>query len=512
MAHISREQKNKNISDAISATRKKRKSQIPLTFELGVRNEKRNRKTGCFHHLKMICVEAKWMKNNITSILNADRDKSVFQMKDKDFKKVTHRDKDGNELVSELKYLRSSLRKGVIEKYQKSVTSLAGLKRNGHKVGRIKFESEHKTVYFMQYGITHYISGPNSIHIQGFNHDIRVSGLRQLRKLDELGIAYDLSTMDMHMVCDTCFKFFLTVWVDKEEYTKYKNSKREERRDTLREKGVRTHSLNAYDLGSKVSATDAYGNQVYVAFEETPRLKRCQQQLARQRRAAEKKDEEEGNKTRTISVRQYNTRQRMKKEYYRISRRKDAAAIGFVKNALDQNDVVIIQDEQLNNWKRKKKRKNKHGKVVKCKGCGRKIQHSILGRIKKRLVASPQVHVIDKWVPTTKLCTHCGKIHKNIQLSDRTYICPHCGHNDGDRDAHSARDMVWLYYFMPDKIGLDGSEFKRGDFDNSLAEIFSAENPCSYSFEDEQASCSQKDEELLSANNNSNPDKEIIEG
>ena len=270
--------------------------------------------------------------------------------------------------------------------------------------------------------------------------------------------------------------------------------------------------MNAYDLGSKVSATDAYGNQVDVAFEETPRLKRCQQQLARQRRAAEKKDEEEGNKTRTISVRQYNTRQRMKKEYYRISRRKDAAAIDFVKNALDQNDVVIIQDEQLNNWKRKKKRKNKQGKVVKCKGCGRKIQHSILGRIKKRLVASPQVHVIDKWVPTTKLCTHCGKIHKNIQLSDRTYICPHCGHNDGDRDAHSARDMVWLYYFMPDKIGLDGSEFKRGDFDNSLAEIFSAENPCSYSFEDEQASCSQKDEELLSANNNSNPDKEIIEG
>ena len=118
MAHISREQKNKNISDAISATRKKRKSQIPLTFELGVRNEKRNRKTGCFRHLKMICVEAKWMKNNITSILNTDRNKSVFQMNYKDFKKVTHRDKDGNELVSELKYLRSSFRKGVIEKYQ----------------------------------------------------------------------------------------------------------------------------------------------------------------------------------------------------------------------------------------------------------------------------------------------------------------------------------------------------------------------------------------------------------
>jgi len=43
---------------------------------------------------------------------------------------------------------------------------------------------------------------------------------------------------------------------------------------------------------------------------------------------------------------------------------------------------------------------------------------------------------------------------------------------------------------MKDKIGLDGSEFKRGDFDDELAEIFSAENGCSI----EQNYSSQKED------------------
>lgn len=248
-------------------------------------------------------------------------------------------------------------------------------------------------------------------------------------------------------------------------------------------------------------------------------MNRLQQQLARQKRAAEKKAGSSGEKTNSKkkpktsnSVRRYNTLQRLKKEYYRLSRRKDAAAIELTNEFLDMNETVLIQDEQLSNWKRKKKHTKKNGQTVKRRGSGRAIQHGILGRLKKRLKASPKTHVIDKWVPTTKLCTKCGKMHRNIQLSDRRYVCPNCKSDCGDRDVHAAQNMVWLYYYMASYIGLDGSEFKRGDFDDSLAEIFSAENPCST----EQASCSQKDEALLPGDISpvaeQNPDKEFIEG
>lgn len=363
------------------------------------------------------------MKNMITGILNTDKEKKISNMKDKDFKSVTHYDKDGNQLVSELKYLKSSLRLGVITEYKWNLAALSAAKKKGHKVGKIKFESEHKTVLFLQNGITHHIDVEhNVIRIQGFEYDIRVSGLKQLKNLTKQGIDYEIATLKLHMVNDTCFKFFITVYVDRDEYNALKEQKRQIRVQKRIKEGKTTHDTNAFDFGCKDTAVDAYGNKYNVQFGETKRLKRLQQQLARQKRAAEKKaDQSSGGKTDSKknpkisnSVRRYNTLQRLKKEYYKISRRKNAAAIELVNEFLDMNETVVIQDEQLTNWKKKKKVRKKNGQEVKRRGSGRIIQHGIIGRLKKRLKASPKTHVIDKWVPTTKLCTQCGKMHKNI--------------------------------------------------------------------------------------------------
>ena len=415
----SREIKNKKIAESNRQTRIRRQSQVPLNFELGVRNEKRNRKTGCFRHLKMICVEAKWMRNMITSILN-EGTKKISNLKDKDFKSVIHKDKDGNVIVSELKYLKSSLRLGVLTQYKWNLASLKAAKNKGRKVGRIKFESEHKTVMFLQHGITHQISGPNSIRIQGFEHDIRVSGLKQLRELEKYGIDYEIATLNLHMVCDDCFKFFITVYADREQYEAFKSQKKKVRVEKrISEQNKKTHDTNAFDFGCIDTTVDAYGEKHNIQFEETKRLKRLQQQIARQRRAAEEKsdDNSAGKKKKkgktkfSNSVRRYDAIQRMKKEYYKISRRKDAAAISLVNEILDMNETVIFQNDQFSRWKKQRKFKAKNGKQYKRRGSGRTVQRGILGRIKKRLKASSQTHVINEWVPTTKLCTHCGRIH-----------------------------------------------------------------------------------------------------
>ena len=44
---------------------------------------------------------------------------------------------------------------------------------------------------------------------------------------------------------------------------------------------------------------------------------------------------------------------------------------------------------------------------------------------------------VDKWFHSSKTCMHCGHIHKELKLSDRTYICPKCGHVM-DRDHQAA--------------------------------------------------------------------------
>jgi putative transposase len=38
-----------------------------------------------------------------------------------------------------------------------------------------------------------------------------------------------------------------------------------------------------------------------------------------------------------------------------------------------------------------------------------------------------ELRVVDRFYPSSKMCSECGSINKNLQLSDRTYICTECG-------------------------------------------------------------------------------------
>jgi IS605 OrfB family transposase len=46
----------------------------------------------------------------------------------------------------------------------------------------------------------------------------------------------------------------------------------------------------------------------------------------------------------------------------------------------------------------------------------------------------------DKWYPSSKTCSECGHIKKNLSLSERTYICEECGCII-DRDLNAAINL-----------------------------------------------------------------------
>jgi len=55
----------------------------------------------------------------------------------------------------------------------------------------------------------------------------------------------------------------------------------------------------------------------------------------------------------------------------------------------------------------------------------------------------------DRWFPSSKLCSACGCIKKDLKLSDRIYICPECG-NTIDRDYQAALN---LYNYGLNELG-----------------------------------------------------------
>ncbi len=56
---------------------------------------------------------------------------------------------------------------------------------------------------------------------------------------------------------------------------------------------------------------------------------------------------------------------------------------------------------------------------------------------------------VSKWFPSSKKCIACGHVHKELSLSDRTYICPACGHAiDRDKQAAINLDNEGLRIFI----------------------------------------------------------------
>lgn len=49
--------------------------------------------------------------------------------------------------------------------------------------------------------------------------------------------------------------------------------------------------------------------------------------------------------------------------------------------------------------------------------------------------------VADRWYPSSKLCRFCLKKNDGLTLSDRSWICPHCGQQIQDRDLNAAINL-----------------------------------------------------------------------
>ncbi len=49
--------------------------------------------------------------------------------------------------------------------------------------------------------------------------------------------------------------------------------------------------------------------------------------------------------------------------------------------------------------------------------------------------------IIDKWFPSSKLCSKCGYKYKNLSLKERSWVCPDCGTHHS-RDFNAATNIV----------------------------------------------------------------------
>ena len=394
---LSKEQileRNRLICQNGLVTRLKRAKQQCKTFRFKIDYKNCNKEQR--EYIKMLFVEAKWIYNYLIS------QDDIYSFDYKNLSQVTHKDKNKNDIISYIKYVKSSVKQELITQIVNQIKGLSKLKKKGHNVGKLRYKSEINSIKLKQYNITHSLRG-NKFKIQGIKDTIKVFGIEQLSKYKG---QIDYTTANL-LYDGINYYIALTCFIDKIEKEKYDND------------------IVGIDMGVSTNLTLSNGTKYNISIGESDRLKKLQAKLVSKQKGSNNR---------------YKLIKKIRKEYIHINNQKNDISNKIVHSILSNNKTIIIQDEQLNKWK-------EDGLS------GTKIQHSILGRVKSKLMQNDRTIMLDKWFPTTKWCRECGN-KVDLELKERTFECPKCKTKE-DRDIHAANNMIYFYLQYINAPGTD---------------------------------------------------------
>ena len=389
------------IKNALLSTQLRRQNQVLRCYECKIVEKRLNKRQR--EELEQLFLEGKWFYNHVLNL--HQNGQKLNSINTTNIKSVDHYDKYKNLIQSELKVLSGQQKQAILTRMNQNEKTIATLVKKGHqKHGSLQFKSELSCIPLKQYGTTYKFKTFNKVKIQGIHGDVLVRTGNQLQIADELANANLVKKPDGYYLKVVCF-------INKENWkTQETNGK---------EIGL--------DFGIKTNITTSEGKKIDVSVEESERLKKLQREMFRRTKGSNNR---------------YKTIKKIQREYQKIGNKKTDKANKVV-HELKQYSTIVIQDEQIKNW---------HKGLF-----GKKVQHSCMGIIKKKLKSLPQTIVLDKYIPTTKWCPKCGKKHL-IGLDERTYSCE-CGYQE-DRDIHSANNMLNIKNLVFSKLNLVPTEHR----------------------------------------------------
>ena len=392
MTEKERIQKNTTIKETLKKTRERHSSMRPLVVEMKLDLKCLNKSER--YSLFLYFTQCRWLCNYLISL-----EKDSFNTFDTRERNITSLDKDGN-TVERLLTLPAKFIQSVYSSLKQDMSSLAA-KRNktGKKNGKLKFRSSYDSIELNQYGNTHWIcytdegnkNGKyrNTVHIAGIKRPIRVFGMDQIPYGAEYANAKLVKKPSGIYLLLTCFI---------------------EKKGDISDIEVRPDI--GIDFGIKTTITTSEGDKYDISVREQGRLKGLQKKLARQKKG---------------SRGWYATRHLIQREYEKLANKRKDKANKVYHDITKGRSRIVMQDENIKGW---------HKGLF-----GKQVQNSALGTLKSKLRSNPNVIIIDRFFPSTKMCPECGTIKEDITLSDRTFICGSCGYTE-DRDRKAAKTML----------------------------------------------------------------------
>ena len=216
-------------------------------------------------------------------------------------------------------------------------------------------------------------------------------------------------------------KYYFSILIDKPHETKFRE----------------TNNIVGIDLGIKdliiTSNGEKFENKQFYRKQEN-KLKKLNRKFA---------------KTQISSNNHQKIRVKIAKLNEKIKNQRVWYIHHIVNQLLNENQVIVMEDLNVSGMMQNHKLAKSIQDVSFCE-LKQILQYKALWNDK-------QVVFIDRFYPSSKLCSDCGYKKDDLQLSDREWVCPECGVIH-DRDINAAKNILEEGKRI---IGLSSPEFKR---------------------------------------------------
>ena len=251
-----------------------------------------------------------------------------------------------------------------------------------------------------------------------YRHKIKIPTLKFIR-LKEYGYIPKNANIKSGTITKIADRYFISLIIKIEDTVKVTNT---------------TNKSLGVDLGIKNTAICSNG-MVFKNIHKTKRVKKIKKKLKREQRSLSRSIEySKTNKIKLKDCKNFNKKKlQMQRLFYRLRCIRNDYNNKMVNEITrDKLKYITIEDLKVSNMM-----KNKHlSKAIQEQNFF-SIRTKLINKCKERNI---ELRMVDTFYPSSKTCSCCGSIKKDLKLNDRIYKCSNCG-LEIDRDYNASINL-----------------------------------------------------------------------
>ena len=258
----------------------------------------------------------------------------------------------------------------------------------------------------------------NKTDFEFYRHKIKIPTLKFVR-VKEYGYIPKNANIKSGTISKKADRYFLSLVMEVDDIVKTENTST---------KGL------GIDLGIKDTAICSDG-RVFKNINKTKKVKKIKKKLKREQRKMSRSVEySKSNKIKLKECKNFNKKKlKVQRLFYRLNCIRDDYNNKIVDEITRTKlKYITIEDLKVSNMM-----KNKHlSKAIQEQNFF-SIRTKLINKCKERNI---ELRLVDTFYPSSKTCSCCGEIKKDLKLNDRIYKCSNCG-LEIDRDYNASINL-----------------------------------------------------------------------